>query len=280
MTGAEIIPVAKAAKKILDGDSSTKKQLAEIAKDSPAMKAAAESRARRVAIGQALLLKAYLPLGLLIGVSKDYFETDFAHDWAEKTAGIPEEHISVPKLSVAVPALQALGYSIDEPALKDMYLTLLATASDDRVKDQAHPAFAEIIRQLSGEEAELLDVLLRIPVLPIVKIRRQDKNRQYGLLLNNVMDLTDDELGRVEHPSASMWIDNWGRLGLVEVNYLQSVARPDGYDWVEERPELLRLRDGKLPVLQDSKQGGHLAIDHGIFRRTDFGTQFVAAVFP
>ena len=49
---------------------------------------------------------------------------------------------------LAIPAMESLGYSMDEPSLKDMYPGLIATATDDRREDAAHPAFAGI-KQLS-----------------------------------------------------------------------------------------------------------------------------------
>ncbi len=87
----------------------------------------------------------------------DYFDGDeFAEDMAQKTAHLGEDDIVEPKANVAAQAMQGLGFSLDEPDLKEMYLNLLATASTKGRDHQAHPAFAEIIRQLTSEEASAL----------------------------------------------------------------------------------------------------------------------------
>jgi hypothetical protein len=63
-----------------------------------------------------------------------------------------------------------LSYTFEEPSLKDLYLNLLATASDDRRADQAHPAFAEIIKQLTPDETKLLNSTLRNRDTPMARI--------------------------------------------------------------------------------------------------------------
>ena len=68
-----------------------------------------------------------------------------------------------PKASLAAPAMQQLGFSLDEPALKEMYLNLLATASDNRSNSAAHPSFVEVIKQLSAEETQILNTIVCNP---------------------------------------------------------------------------------------------------------------------
>jgi hypothetical protein len=61
-----------------------------------------------------------------------------------------------PKPYVAVPALEALRYTGEEPALREMYVNLLATAMDRQTAVNAHPAFVTIIRELTPDEARLV----------------------------------------------------------------------------------------------------------------------------
>ncbi|KRC63626.1 hypothetical protein ASE12_01910 [Aeromicrobium sp. Root236] len=277
MTGAEIVPAAaKAAAKAAKGDRHTGEQLTEIAKESPHFKAAANSLAKRQEVKQALLLKLYSPLGKLVGLSKDYFEHEFAADMARKLDGIPDEELISPKPSVAGPAMEGLRYSLDEPTLKDMYLELLATATDRRVEGKAHPSFAEIIRQLSGEEAALLKALIsnEAPVsaiIPIANIIHELGPSGHNVLATHVLDLRAGDIPIVE-PSLSVWVDNWVRLGLVEVDFQTQLTDATAYDWVKTRPEFLRFGQMDLP------EGHEIGFSRGIMRRRDFGTQFMAAV--
>lgn len=258
------------AGRVLSEDPKVSQQLAKMAEDSPSMKAAAEAYARRVEVKQAILLKVYRPLARWLGASKSYFEHQFAEDMLSRVAEIPAENMRTPRPSVAVPAMIGLGYSYDEPDLRDMYLNLLATASDDRRDEDAHPSFPEIIRQLSGSEARTLLPVLTSNILPIVVLHRTAPGVEgYQIIRNNVVNLVDlaPELAGNDD-LASMWVDNWVRLGLVIVDYTRYLTRPSAYDWVDGSPVVRLLRDEGTPV----------NFDRGSLRATDFGLRFAAAV--
>ena len=108
-----------------------------------------------------------------MGVSKEYFEDTFPQEMGAEIAGVPDENLVTPPASVAVPALQGLSYTFEEPTFKEMYLNLLATASDDRRAEHAHPAFAEIIKQLAPSEAKLLNSALRLEASTVARVKDQ-----------------------------------------------------------------------------------------------------------
>lgn len=279
MSGTEL-PVSKAAidaaKGALGASESEKQQLAEMAKDSPAMQMAADSYAQRIAIKQGILLKLYQPLAKWAGASREYFEQDFGSDIAEKVADVPDENLTTPRPSVAVPAMQGLGYSLDEPTLKEMYLNLLATASDDRRSDGAHPSFAEIIRQLSPAEAAVLPEALTRGMRPIARLEAtnpDDKGKVY--VTHHILELLDTETGAsFEEPALAIWIDNWTRLGLVEVDYSTYLVAEGIYDWVDQHPAMQRA------VEWGEARGRSIEVTKGVLRPTDFGDRFAEAVTP
>ena len=67
--------------------------------------------------------------------------------------GVPHERIITPEANVAVPAIEALRYS----PLREQYANLLATAMDSQTAQEAHPAFVEILKQLTPDEARILN---------------------------------------------------------------------------------------------------------------------------
>lgn len=75
---------------------------------------------------------------------------------AEKLKGIDPEQIQQPPINVAGPALEALRFVGDEPSLQEMFANLLASSMDKGANRKVHPAFVEIIKQLSPIEAQLL----------------------------------------------------------------------------------------------------------------------------
>lgn len=125
MSGPELVvgsAIAKAAattgEHLLEEHKSISAALQDAAKDTPALQVAAETYAKRLALREEFLYRLFLPVARLVGVRAQYFEAQFAQDLAAKTAEIPDEQMVSPRPIVAAPAIEALGYSLDEPELK------------------------------------------------------------------------------------------------------------------------------------------------------------------
>ena len=123
------------------------------------------------AINTALLPLAAVNFGY--EKARNYFASDFEKEFTEVTKIIPPEYIVEPKTSIAGPALQGLAFTHEEQELKEMYLNLLGASIDKRRSSIVHPAYVEIIRQLSSDEANILKDILstNIPQVPISQSR-------------------------------------------------------------------------------------------------------------
>jgi hypothetical protein len=203
-----------------------------------------------------------------------YFAGKFQQDLSQKTSAIPPEQIIEPKASIAGPTLQGLAFTHEEANLKDMYLSLLATAMDGRVAAEAHPAFVEIIKQLNSDEANLIRGALQSQfAIPIVELRLELGAQGWNMLAKHIVNLTNQETGApIEDPKFPAMVDNWIRLGLVEVDYTTHMTETTKYDWVDKRPEVIRLR------LQNENETKKVGITKGIIIRTALGIQFAKAV--
>ncbi len=284
MTGAEIVGVgvaaAKGAKKVADalgGDAKEQEQLSRLAEDTKALEVAANARADRVAIRQLVLTKLYAPLAKWVGYKSDYFENQFADDMAEKLADVPEEHITSPSPVVAAQSMEGLSYSLDEPDLKEMYLNLLATASDSRRSEEAHPSFAQIIKQLSPGEASLLLGVLHNKRMgtPLVEIR-SEKDGAWQTLQRHVFNTIDPNTGvALVEPRLPLYVDNWVRLGLVEASNQIMLKRDGAYEWIESRPEMMQARE-----IHKSLPDRSVGVQKGVLMPTALGLQFAEAVTP
>jgi hypothetical protein len=69
------------------------------------------------------------------------------------------ERLVEPNPVVAGPAIEALRYAASEPALRDMYMNLLAASMDSETAHKAHPAFVETIKQLTPDEARIVRLM-------------------------------------------------------------------------------------------------------------------------
>ena len=206
--------------------------------------------------------------------ARRYFEEEFQLDIVEKSAKIPPEKIIEPKASIAGPALQGLAFSHEEQNLKEMYLNLLASAMDSRESGAVHPGFVEIVRQLSATEAGLLkDILKSSDAIPIVELRLQTGtgSGHHFVLRRHLLDLRDQETQvPVEEKMLPVMIDNWVRLGLVEVNYGKYLTDEGHYSWVDARPEFQQCCSQAVDVKS-------VVFQKGVMRRTAWGEQFSEA---
>ena len=99
---------------------------------------------------------------------------------AAKLQGVPEDELRQPEPHVAGPVLEALRYTGYQEDLRAMYANLLATSIDSATSLNAHPAFVEIIKQMSPDEALIVKSLSGLHVRPKIDIRSEEKDSQTG----------------------------------------------------------------------------------------------------
>jgi len=289
MTGGEFVAGAaaaasKAVVKAAEEQTAIDKDLRNIAAETPGMQAAASVYGRRQAVKQEILLRLYKPLAAMVGVSKAYFDSDFGEDLAAKMADVPDEEVRTPKASIAGPAMQGLGFSLDELSLKDMYLELLAHASDSRTSDDAHPSFADVIRQLDSVEAEYLSTFLDGQHFPVMRIGLV--HQPSGGKTTAMTHVTDPQFtggNPTGDARFSAYVDNWIRLGLIVCTYQGHLTRDGAYDWIDEHPLYLKgVDEAQLMVEHNIMHDGDTTVEcvpeKGIMKPTSFGSQFARTV--
>ncbi|HWK60786.1 MAG TPA: DUF4393 domain-containing protein [Eoetvoesiella sp.] len=251
------------------------RELVQAVKDNPDAKKAGGNLGKSAVVLSETINHALLPLAALnygIRKAKNYFAERFPNEMSEKAAAIPSEHLIEPKTSLAGPALQGLAFTHEENELREMFLNLLTTSMDDRIASNAHPAFVEIIKQLTTTEAQILKIFIPREVSPIIAIRAKELNQSGSTqLATHILNLyKKDEPAELDELSAM--VDNWIRLGLLEVDYGSYLTAPEAYDWAEKRPEFIRIQSS---IDESSKK---IEIQRGLMRRTKFGENFAAAV--
>lgn len=218
---------------------------------------------------------ALLPLAALnygYKKAKDYFENSFPNDLEAKLQGVPAENVVEPDPIVVAPSLQGLGYSFDEQNLKDMYLSLIAKAMDSRFSRSAHPSFPEIIRQLNPDEAKfLLDVFGDAGLVPCAQIALKDEGgKGHRVMVWHLMPLRRNNTPWWSE-DVPKYLENFKRLGLVDIDYSQWMSEPSAYDWVEKTDQYMHWLNAK----SDNQT---INASHGLIRVTGFGRNFISIV--
>ena len=93
----------------------------------------------------------------------------------------PPENIVEPNPRIAVPATQALMYSMNDETIREMFANLLASDMTSTKKGQAHPAFVEIIKVMTPTDAKLMGTLTKAPQVKFaVRFGSGQKWREVG----------------------------------------------------------------------------------------------------
>lgn len=177
--------------------------------------------------------------------------------------GVPISRIQTPDADIAVPSLEALRYS----KLRENFARLIATSMDAEHAGEAHPAFVEILKQMTPDEARILEFLPRLGRSePLVDLTYLDNERGLFILERHVGTLATD--ARCEAPERlAAYVDNLCRLGLTE--------RPD-LEYLREDWRYDRIR--ALGVVKDAASrvpaGAMFSIQTGTIGVTTLGDAF------
>jgi len=193
---------------------------------------------------------------------------------AEKLKNVPAEQICTPNPMVAGPALEALKYTGHESTLSEMYANLLATSLDSTTAATAHPAFVEIIKQLTPPEAKLIELLTHLERYPTVCAHRESHSSRFSLsffsntqhAINGIFCKVCNELMDLPVKDALAFFDNLRRLQILELDVSTSQ---------KIREHHYMSLDGKAPRARDLFELEQQ--QNETIRFTTFGINFVEA---
>jgi hypothetical protein len=190
----------------------------------------------------------------------------------EKMKDIPTKNIVSPEPYIAVPALQAISYCMNNDELRNMYANLLSKSMNKIVKNNVHPSFVEIIKQLSPDEAKILKYIYQKgSSIPTISLRYENDN---GVGITFVSDFSDiGELCDCEYPfPITAYFDNLARHSLIKFSEpMSSLADKTLYKTLKTHKKIRPLlKLSKYLKLQYSK----VRILEGYIETTEFGKQF------
>jgi hypothetical protein len=174
-------------------------------------------------------------------------------DLGERMTAIPGARRRAPALSFAA---QALAGSVRYGStLRERYLNLLAASMDSNKAARVHPAFLEVLRQLTADEARIISQFQHDGPYPLVTVGARYKfGERLSTELRN-FTLLGTQAG-CEYPErVSLYIDNLCRLGLVELRPTRVADDTRNFRALEEHPEVkaaVTRIESRAPALESS----------------------------
>lgn len=178
--------------------------------------------------------------------------SEFVEEINSAAESIPEENLVLPRTSIVGSAMENAKYCLDEPDLRKMFATLIASSLDSKKQPYIRQSFAEIIKQLEPVDAQNLayfapecvkrfnnDALIAPPIdFPCVNYVAKTFNKSLIITPNVFFSGRSDEDYKLQSSS----ITNLIRLGLVNCSYNSSFTDDSKYAIYELYPEYLTLR--------------------------------------
>lgn len=129
-----------------------------------------------------------------------------------KLENVDPEKIVTPETYVAVPAIQAISYSMDSIELRNLYANLLAKAMNSDTKDYVHPSYIETIKQLSPDDASYFKCICPLDFRPMIDVKLDFPDSSQLRLAGNANLFSTNKVKNFE-----LAVDNLSRLGLINI---------------------------------------------------------------
>lgn len=184
---------------------------------------------------------------------------NFKDELELKVSSIPEEKLIEPPLHVLGPTLEASKYYFESKELRTMFTNLIASSINSDVIGKTHPAFVEVIKQLSPLDAQNIQLFLKQSPFPIVQYSLERKEGGRKFFQTNVF-LENPEAQDIELNASS--ITNLERLGLIRVCYQSFLVNDDSYKKFYDT-DLFKSYTSKIKEFNNQKANGTLLIPKG-----------------
>jgi len=217
-------------------------------------------------LGNTLLL----PLTLFSEKSRLIFEKNL-EKFREELAAVPEDQVvSIPP-EVGVPIVEKLTYVADEE-ISDLYVNLLAKASTIQTSALAHPSFANIINNLSPDEAQIIKFLREKPQVPFLDVNLTVNTASGEFLKILEVRTAVEGLVTLQYPgNCGAYFSNLSGLGIIDIRRDISVAADAAYKALEE------VYGAEIRSIIFSPESQRVNVLRGKIEVTAYGSLFINA---
>lgn len=180
-----------------------------------------------------------------------------------------EDTISVVP-EIGVPIAEKFAY-VHDKSLSDLYVELLATASDSNTVHLAHPSFVHTINCLSPDEARALDLFHNNNDLVFVTAKWVNPKTGVFTVAKNYL-LTEPDIESFTYPqNLPAYMANMVGLGLIETPKDRVLEEKGAYE------PIIRHWQSRLPKNNPHSPDQRIVFEREVAILTDFGRQFLSA---
>lgn len=163
----------------------------------------------------------------------------------EKLKNVDESDIISPNPHVAGPLIEAMRFTGNNDKLREMFANLLANSMDKNTEENVHPAYVDIIKNITSDEARIMSYLGKKQRIASIDVRNRIEDNSFTVLVRNLINIDDDdddELTPVNGNLHSSYFDNLCRLGLIEIPHGVQIANTELYDKITQNEHVEEQR--------------------------------------
>lgn len=178
------------------------------------------------------------------------------------------DHLSTPPGTFSMRGRRN-GHPADPDELQRQGAELLRRTADGGAANGIHPAFGQLLGELTGDEARILRLLAADGPQPMLDVRATSLIGSGTQLVAPSLNLLGSEASLVDPERVLAYLGNLHRLGLVWFSP-QAVADERRYAKLEDQRE----------VVQALREAGRAKTVHKSLRLTPFGADFCECCLP
>ncbi|MTK08463.1 MAG: DUF4393 domain-containing protein [Hungatella sp.] len=251
--------------KLADGTGKILESIPELYDD--AIKPSAQEWGKTAALIPQTINAALVPLRQWIA-QREYNIAETEKLIAEKMANVSIEKIITPEPYVAIPAIQAISYCMNNEDLRNLYANLLSKSMNIDTKNSVHPAFVEIIKQLSPTDTYIFNSAYTCEITPLINFEIKFPKEDGGGTKPAFRNLS--WITKYSFEKVCISIDNLSRLKLISISD-QWYTHDEHYMLVKNCSAYKVCHSALINAL---KPGQEIKEIKKILDVTDFGKQF------
>lgn len=210
---------------------------------------------------------------LALGFATDMVKANFAkrlEEYKKKLDKIPEKDRCVVEPEIGEPIIRNLMNTTNDQ-IADLFTTLLANASNIKTLDKAHPKFAQIVQNMTPDEAKIIEYLKDKKFVCYVDFRGNVKNGKGYIELMKYVTKIDLQVSLEFPRNINAYISNLISSGILQDMAGQFKTDEFLYEDIEKiyKPKL----EQQLVPSRFSK----ISTERSFFHVTDFGKLFINA---
>lgn len=173
-----------------------------------------------------------------------------------------EENIVDCDPSIFIPSAQAISYNWDKIDIREMYLNLMVSDMDITKKENVHPSFSEIIKQMDSIDVQVFTELYRQHIIPVYVLKHK-KTEGTTPILDYLLD--DRFYTNISEYRLIKSLNNLERLKLIDIDVENYYVDEKAYNLIENSTILKKYIAEFLDTL---------VINKGMIKKTEFGKGF------